>query len=224
MKRKSWHSRRVSPYTLAMLRALLIGATGATGLAVLPQSERVDLRVLAMVRDPARLKERRDFVRGDVLNVSSLAEAMREVDAVISVLGTPLVLKHVSLLSQGTQNVVEAMRKVGLTRFVCVTGMGAGDSRGHGGFVYDRLILPTLLRSIYADKDRQERVVRESGLDWTLVRPARLVNDAAMGPYRTLTRLDGVRMTTISRNEVAHFLVNEMLEGRYIRQTVNLTR
>ena len=104
-----------------------------------------------------------EVTQGDVLWPESLVRALDGVSGVVSALGTPLLLRRVTLLSDGTRPLVEAMRRQGVPRLLCITGMGAGDSRGHGGFVYDRLILPTLLREIYADKDRQERVVAESG-------------------------------------------------------------
>ena len=114
------------------------------------------------------------------------------------------------------------MLRASVARLLCITGMGAGDSRGHGEFVYDR-ILPTLLRQIYADKDRQEVIVRESGLEWVLVRPARLTNGPETGRYRTITHFSHEHMTTIARADVAHFLVREVQERRFTHHTVNLT-
>ena len=66
------------------------------------------------------------------------------------------------------------MASNGVRRLVGITGVGAGDSRGHGGLVYDTFLRPIVLRQVYADKDRQEAVVRASGLDWVVVRPALL--------------------------------------------------
>lgn len=158
-----------------------------------------------------------------MLDLAALTDAMTGVDVVICVLGTPLTVKPISLLSVGTTNLIQAMQTSGVQRLLCVTGMGAGDSRGHGGFVYDHLILPTLLRSIYADKDRQEQIVARSDLDWVLVRPARLVNRTAPQRYREITQFNDEQMHTISRMDVADFLVNESLFPRYHQQTVNLT-
>lgn len=204
-------------------KTLLIGATGPTGRAVLDQAARMGLDVRALARNPDALTGVADVSRGDVLDPVSLAAAMRGVDCVISVLGTKLTLKPVTLLSTGTRHLVAAMRAAGVARLICVTGMGAGDSRGHGGFVYDRLILPLLLGRIYADKDRQEEIVRASGLDWTLVRPAFLTDGPATGAYRVITRFTDERMTKISRADVAHFLVGEALAPRFSRQSVNLS-
>lgn len=62
------------------------------------------------------------------------------------------------------------MKAEQVSRLIVVTGLGAGDSKGHGGFLFDNLIYPLLLRKVYADKNRQENVVNESRLDWTIVR------------------------------------------------------
>jgi putative NADH-flavin reductase len=196
-------------------------------LEVLAQAPEAGLAVRALARNPARLQGElgafQEVVQGDVTDPGSLASAMDGVDAVVSVLGTALSLGPVSLPSEGTRNLIQAMQAGGVSRLLCVTGMGAGDSRGHGGFLYDRLFLPLLLGRIYADKDRQEQVVRASGLDWVLVRPARLVEGPVTAAYRELTELQGQRLMTITRRDVAHFLLGEIQRHRYSRETVNLS-
>ncbi len=104
-------------------------------------------------------------------------------------------------------------------RLICITGLGAGDSKGHGGLLYDKLILPLILRRIYNDKDRQEAAIRQSNLDWTIVRPAVLTNDPAKGNYRVLTDLTGFTAGKISRADVAAFVLRQLTEERYLHQT-----
>ncbi len=104
-----------------------------------------------------------------------------------------------------------------------MTGIGAGDSRGHGGFFYDKIINPLLLKTTYEDKDRQEAIVRESGLDWVIVRPGFLTNGSRTGEYRVLTELNGVKAGKISRADVADFILREAAEMKYRGQTPLLT-
>ena len=144
-------------------------------------------------------------------------------DAVVSALGSKLSRRPTTLLSDGTRNVLAAMAAGGVRRLVCITGIGAGDSRGHGGFLYDRLILPLLLREVYADKNRQEEVVRQSAADWVLIRPAQLTDGPAAGRYRAHTDLTGVRARTISRADVADFVVRQLTSDEYLRRTPLLT-
>jgi uncharacterized protein YbjT (DUF2867 family) len=111
------------------------------------------------------------------------------------------------------------MRAQGVRRLVCITGMGAGDSAGHGGLVFDRLIFPALLRKVYADKDRQEAIVRHSGLDWVLVRPS-VLNDKASGPVvRALTDLSGFHGGTIARADAASFVLDQVDSDAWLHRS-----
>jgi len=96
--------------------------------------------------------------------------------------------------------------------------MGAGDSRGHGGFLYDRLILPLLLRKVYEDKDRQDDVIRASSLDWVIVRPAVLNDEAARGRVRAVTDLSEVHGGKIARADVARFVVDQLTADTWLHR------
>lgn len=111
------------------------------------------------------------------------------------------------------------MRAEQVSRLVCITGIGAGDSAGHGGFLFDRLILPLLLRRVYDDKNRQEAIVRESGLDWVLVRPAVLNNNPGHGRVRALSDLTGFHGGTIAREDVANFVLAQVRDDVWLRQS-----
>jgi len=117
------------------------------------------------------------------------------------------------------------MKARGVSRLICITGIGAGDSKGHGPWYYNWLIQPLMLRGVYEDKTRQEAVVRNSGLVWTLVRPSLLTNGAARGEgaVRVLTDLAGVHASNISRADVAGFCLRELADGRYQRQAPVIT-
>jgi hypothetical protein len=105
--------------------------------------------------------------------------------------------KEVTLLSAATQALVGAMKAEQVTRLVAITGLGAGDSVGHGGFAFDHLIYPLLLRNVYADKNRQEAIIRASGLDWVLVRPSVLNDKPGRGSPRALENLSAFHGGTI---------------------------
>jgi len=98
----------------------------------------------------------------------------------------------VTPLSRGTATPVAVIKSEGLDQFLSITGMGAGDSRGHRGFVYDRVILPLLLGCVYAYKDRQEAVLRASGLYWTLIRPSLMKSGKSRGRWRKPSGLSPV--------------------------------
>jgi uncharacterized protein YbjT (DUF2867 family) len=203
------------------MRILLLGATGGTGRFIVREAVAAGHEVVALVRDKARAGDLGGAtpVEGDARDGAALTRALAGCDGAISALGTKVSpLKGVTLLSAATAALVEAMAKQGVRRLVCITRLGAGDSRGHGGFVFDRLILPLLLRNVYADKDRQEAIVRRSGLDWTLVRPMVLTDEPATGRVRATVDLAEIHGGTVPRGDVARFVVEELAAGRWTGQ------
>jgi putative NADH-flavin reductase len=106
------------------------------------------------VRDPQKMPKQHDGLRviqGDILDPESVQSAMAGQEAVCVTIGIGITGKPVTVFSQGTRNVLEAMRRQGVRRLICITGIGAGDSKGHGGFLHNRLFNPLLLKTIYAD-------------------------------------------------------------------------
>jgi putative NADH-flavin reductase len=203
------------------MKILLLGATGGTGRLILSEAIAAGHEVVALVRDKTKATglTGATLVEGDARDGAALAVALAGCDGVISALGTKMSpFKEVTLLSSATDALVRAMEKQGVRRLVCITGLGAGDSRGHGGFVFDRLILPLLLRNVYADKDRQEAIVRRSALDWTLVRPMVLTNKPATGKVRAQVDLKEVHGGSIPRGDVARFVVAELRDRKWMRQ------
>ncbi|MGA7795377.1 MAG: SDR family oxidoreductase [Candidatus Acidiferrales bacterium] len=208
------------------MKVLIIGATGGTGRRLVEQALTAGHDVTAFVRDPEKIRARHErlrVVQGDILDFNSLDLAVAGQDAVLSSLGTKSVFRPVKIFSEGTSNLLRAMTKHGVRRLICITGIGAGDSRGHGGFFYDKVILPIFLKRFYQDKDNQEDLIRKSDLDWTIVRPGFLTNGTPKGNYRILTDLTGVTIGRISRADVAAFMLAELNSNRYLRQTPLLT-
>ena len=207
-------------------KILVLGATGGTGRLIVAQSLARGYDVTALVRSPGKAKilPGAKLVVGDARDPKVLREALRGRDAVVSALGTPASpFREVTLLSEATRTLVGAMRDEGVARLVAVTGIGAGDSRGHGGFAFDRLILPLLLRHVYADKDRQEDIVRQSGLDWVLVRPTVLSNKPGRGAVRALVDLAGFHGGSIAREDVARFVLDQVETDAWIGRTPLIT-
>jgi putative NADH-flavin reductase len=114
---------------------------------------------------------------------------------------------------------VDAMRKSGVKRLIVVTGAGAGDSRGHGSILFDRVVFPLVLKRVYDDKDVEEQIVKGSGLDWTIARPGTLTDRPASGTYQILTDPRTWRGGFISRADVADFLANEVANPTYVGKT-----
>jgi uncharacterized protein YbjT (DUF2867 family) len=164
-----------------------------------------------------------DPVSGDALDRDTIRDALQDVDVVIQTLGVnfapKLIFDGTTLFSDSTRILVDAMKIAGVKRLIAVTGLGAGDSRGHGGMIYDSVVFPLLLKRVYEDKDVQEWIIRSSGLDWTIVRPGLLTNRPATGRYRVLTASKDWQFSTISRSEVADFLVQQINDRNLVGTT-----
>ena len=208
------------------MKLLTIGATRGIGFQLLEQALQVGHAVTALVRDPQKMRKQHyglRVIQGDILDLESVQKAMAEQEAVCVTIGIGITWRPVTVFSQGTRNVLEAMRRQGLRRLICITGIGAGNSKGHGGFLYDRLFNPLLLKTIYEDKDRQEALIRASETEWTIVRPGFLTNGPLTEKYKVITDLTGVTSGKISRADVAHFILEELTANRYSGQTPLLT-
>jgi len=207
-------------------KILVLGATGGTGRLIVSQALARGYDVSALVRSPEKgsdLKGAKVIV-GDARDETALREALKGRDAVVSALGTPASpFREVTLLSTATRALVSAMKIEQVSRLVCITGIGAGDSAGHGGFLFDNLIFPLLLRKVYADKNRQETIVRDSGLDWVLVRPSVLNNKPSRDTIRALTDLSDFHGGTISREDVARFVLDQLRADAWLHRSALIT-
>lgn len=208
------------------MRILVLGATGATGRLIVSKAIAKGYEVAALVRSKTKAKDvvGAELLEGDARDPTALAHAIVGCDAVISSLGTAISpFKEVTLLSTATSALVGVMEQQNIRRVVCITGLGAGDSRGHGGFFFDRLFLPLFLRKVYEDKDRQEDAIRASTLDWTIVRPTVLNDKSAQGGVKALTDLSGIRGGTIARADVAEFVLQQLTTDTWLRKAPLIT-
>ena len=211
------------------MRVIICGATGNIGRQTVEKALQAGHQVTAFARSPQKLESQANLnlVEGDVMDAKSVERAMSEQEAVITTFGAPVNWSTLTsvpdLCTVGTLNIMNAMKQHQVKRIVCMTGIGAGDSKGHGRFVFDRLIQPLMLGRIYVDKNRQEKEVMQSNLDWTIVRPTELTDEQEMGEYRVLVDLTDKQADTIPRADVASFLVQQLDSDRYLHQTPLIT-
>jgi putative NADH-flavin reductase len=207
-------------------RILVIGASRGIGLETVRTALRAGRTVRALARSAAGIPiedTALDKVSGDALDRDTVQNALQDVDVIIQTLGVDfsprLIFEGTRLFSESTRILVDVMKAAGVKRLITVTGLGAGDSRGHAGLLYDAILFPLLLKRVYDDKDVQEWIVRSSGLDWTIVRPGMLTNGPATNQYRVLTASKDWRFGVISRADVANFLVRLTNERALIGTT-----
>jgi nucleoside-diphosphate-sugar epimerase len=208
------------------LRILVIGGTSGIGLQTVKLALERGHLVTAMARRPERMGMHHPgltTMSGNILDAEAVQRAIADQDAIVIAIGMGPTRKPVTLFSEGTLNVLNRMVAQGVRRLTAVTGIGAGDTRGHGGFFYDRVFWPLALKTIYADKNRQEALIRDYGskglVDWTIVRPGFLTDDNPKYRYRVITDLQGVTADKITRADVAHFIVAALESEGYLDET-----
>src|SRR4029079_15279470 len=209
-----------------MAKLLVIGASRGIGVETVKAALLAGHSVRALARSAASMPIQNtnlEKVSGDALDTDTIRNALKDVEAVIQKLGVDIspraIFQPTTLFSESTRILVDAMNETGVNRLIAVTGLGAGDSRGHGGLLYDAVAFPLLLKRVYDDKDVQEWIIRSSGLDWTIVRPGLLKDSPATGSYRVLTAPWDWRFGAISRADVADFLVRQGDDRRLIGTT-----
>ena len=202
------------------MKLLIFGATGGTGRELVRQGLERGHTVTAFAREPSKVKLKNENLRiakGNVLDYASVEDAVKDQDAVLSALGHKKFLIKTTILSKGTKNIITAMKNQGVRRFVCETSLGVGDSRGKLGLYYTLFTIPFIVYFYFKDKGLQERYIKESGLDWVIVRPGQLTNGRKRGVYRHGPDVGNYIITLrISRADVADFMLNQLTEDMYI--------
>lgn len=216
------------------MKIAIFGATGGTGRCLVTQALAQGDQVTAFVRNPAALRIAHPaltMLPGDVFDPAAVARAVAGQEAVlIAIGGKPALPSRLTgkltanrVCSVGTQHIVAAMEQHDVRRLVVETMHGLGDSLAQTTFwrrlVFDRGFVPLLLRDEVADKLRQEQLVERSGLDWTIVRPTQLTDGPSTTTYLAgLDLLCGIR-AKIARADVATFMLRQLTDTTYLRQT-----
>ncbi|WP_346290107.1 SDR family oxidoreductase [Sphaerothrix gracilis] len=208
------------------MKLLVFGATGSVGRQVVEQALEQGHIVTAFGRHPAKLNLQHanlKFWQGDVLDLAVVEQAVQGQDAVVCTLGSGQKLTG-TVRSQGTQNIIQAMQRAGIRRLICQTTLGAGDSWNSLNFYWKYIMFGLILRHVFSDHERQEQQVRQSGLDWTIVRPGAFIAGDRTGQYRHgFSGSDKTSKLKISRPDVADFILRQIGDRSYLHQTPSLS-
>ena len=157
------------------------------------------------------------MVEGDVADMATVEQAVQGQDAVLSALGGASLFKRNPALVKGVENIVRAMEQHNVRRLVYQSSLGVGDSRKQVNFFVRYIVVPLVLRNAIADHTDKENIIKQSGLDWVIVRPAGLTDDERTGEYRSGEDIEfGAR---IARADVADFMLKQLTDDTYVKKT-----
>jgi putative NADH-flavin reductase len=219
------------------MRLTIVAATGGIGHQLLRQAMAAGDDVTAVVRNPTKLREDVRIVGADLgsADPEALGPAVAGADAVLSGLG-PRSVSEAGIASLGTQAIVQAMEATDVRRLVIVSAAPIGTVASPGrpeppkhdpgdGLFMRHLFSPMIkaaFRKPYADLALMEDIVRESGLDWTIVRPPRLTDKPLTGAYRTAYGQNLRHGVLVSRADVAHLMLRVLDEPETIKQVLGI--
>jgi putative NADH-flavin reductase len=216
------------------MKLAIFGATGATGQLLVEQALDQGHDVTAFARNPAAVSTYHahlSIVKGDVFNSAKVEEAVANQDAILSAIGghdrlRTALSKHprqAGLTIDGTRNIIAAMKKYDVSRLICLTAWGVGDSKDRLPFVFKHIILPLLMKDEYADKAVQEQLIQQSALDWTIIRPSRLTNGPRTGNYRMSSVLEFTGQSSISRADVADCMLKQLSDSTFRQKCLEVS-
>jgi len=219
------------------MRITIFAATGGIGRAALEQAVDAGHQVTAVVRNPKGLTRPVPAVTADLSDpdLEALRRAVAGADAVLSGLG-PRRARDAGITAPGTRAIVDAMLATGVRRILVVSAAPVGTvaspgrpnppkhDPGDGPLM--RYVMAPLIKAIiprhYADLALMEDVLRDSGLDWTSVRPPRLTDKPVTGRYRVAYGRNVRGGVLVSRADVAHLMLRLLDDPESVKQAVAL--
>jgi putative NADH-flavin reductase len=209
------------------MKIAIFGATGETGRQLVEQALAEGREVMAYIRNPSKLNidhERLKVIQGDLADEPLIESAVSGADAVISAPGPRGGSKN-KPITQGIQNIIVAMKKQGVRRLIITSTLSAKDPNDPLNFKTKALVnlVKLTMHDAYEDIVSTAETVRNSDLDWTIVRLTMINNKPKSGKIRAGYVGRGDVGTWISRADVADFMLKQVQDMRYLRQALTIS-
>ncbi|NEW44704.1 NAD(P)-dependent oxidoreductase [Nocardia cyriacigeorgica] len=206
------------------MRIAIFGATGTIGRHVVERALAQGHEVTVLTRDANRVgtsHRKLHVIQGDVLDPAAVEQAVSGQDAALISLGNG---RKGVVRAEGTRTVIEAMQRNGVKRLICQSTLGVGDSRPNLNFLWKYILFGIVLRPAYNDHAQQEKYVRASDLDWTIVRPSAFTDGPATGTYRQgFSATESGLTLKISRADIADFMLEQLTDRTYLRRAASIS-
>ena len=206
------------------MKVFMLGGSGQTGQILLKGLVNKGIEVTAFVRDSSKVKQingKLKVVQGDPANAQSIQQYLVGHDAVVSTLGYRKLKQPERVFQPAIQAIVDVGPQVGIKKIVYLSAYGVAESRNDARFILRRVFLPMLLEGVFADHEATEKIIRSSGIDYTIVRPGMLNNGSRTGSYRAEEGF--MKAMKISRADVADFMLRSLTDTSFSKKTVGLS-
>ena len=211
-------------YKGGVMKILIIGATSETGQLIVEKCIESSIDVKALIRNPKRLGDfpKIEVLEGNVLDYEQVTLALNGCDAVICVLGASQGEKIGNTRSKGTENLINAMKSTNVSRMITVSTIGIGDSVNNMS-LFSKIIYPLIIgKARLLEAQKQENLIINSGLQWTIVRPPRLINNTKQQEVRVGEELATNFSDALSRVNLAKFLVELLEQNSFVQKTITV--
>jgi len=199
----------------------IFGGTGDVGKIIVDKLKSINQTVAVLTRQDNKSIEHLHFKTGNVLDYNSVESCINAGDQIVISLGFNN--SALDTMSRGTKNILDAMKAKKCSRLICLSAQGAGDSWDYMPDEFKTMVLnDPILKASFHDHGIQEQFVKNSNLEWTIVRPTEITSEEAKGTY---TKNAPTEHSTyqISKFDVAQFIVDELNENNFIGQVVMIT-
>ncbi|WP_069658696.1 NAD(P)-dependent oxidoreductase [Arcticibacter eurypsychrophilus] len=209
-----------------MDKIIVFGATGGTGRQVVEQALRAGHQVKVVVRQPETFNisnPNLKIIKGDVLQPDTFEDQFIDADAVISCLGIPKV-QPTTLYSESMENIITAMEKTKAKRIICISS-GAIDIPPKSSFIMTFLlknVLQRIYKPVYKDMKLMESKLKSSKLNYTVVRAPKLTNGKKTGKYREVTKQPLRKIPTISRADLAAYMLKTVNDPKSYKSIIEV--
>lgn len=209
------------------LNIVVVGANGGIGKQTVALALQAGHNVTAMLRDPTKLDithANLQVLKGDVMYPETFENCLEGKDAVISALGTNTINKPTILYSEGNKNLLKAMKKKNIRRGFFISASAIEISPVLPFYVRfaEKYIVQKILKHMYEDLRVMEKLIKETDTDWTIVRPPRLTDKPVTGEYRFAMNSFLKNCLSISRADVAHFMISNITNDATYQATIEI--